>query len=853
MNMRQNVVPSQVVPGLMSPRPGTDADDMQPSFDFLHFGAGDQDHDPDMDSDIGIIERSDSGHDSSICSAKSNGSGKSKSRKRRRAEGSTEYGTDGMDVAEQYPHHDYFLDDIHEQIPDLDEVPVSTHRKRSSSVSSPNSSAANQAHATSIQDFSSRTTTASMDENVITARPISSISEPSIKMPRTVKSQHQSGPKRPRTAYIIFLENFRQSYYEKFPNSSFNDCQKFAGKKWRSLTEVEKLPWKERERLSQKDFIHKMHGLQSSFGLVKERGDVPAVIDASVRQMVDNQQPQHSSQYYQQHQQLNPTQPPLQQNSQQYYRQNSHEQSSFVTGNGINGNSNTSFGGYQQDANHSISTEQGLQSITSHQRQMKLILNATHSSKAMELVKGPKNAFSIYVQAMRAECQRKEPNLTYNEIQKRLSVEWRQMPHSEKLVWIEKSNEVKKQLSEYNEEMAAKGLDSSQPKKGDMRRVKKGIALPKGPRSAYTLFYQCARKQLHEVRPELSFQEYPTICSKIWRDMPENEKALWKNDSANDKIRYEQELLALARSDVANTATSIVMAEKLIEMQGRLKPQELNNFLAAAHTTGSASRSSSSSSSTSSEMMMSDDNHSLVDRESVHRQGQSARQGSENDILQSNIMGSSGVGIMSASAAATLRSGSSGDGGSNLVVVRGRSRAPSLIEKERSVSGGSMDFSSSFNNKSSHRHVHSHGDEAWMDVDSQAKHGHTDSVDDDIRIAEGTLSAYSRDSYDRNGHSPAPMVGLGKINQVLKSPSSNSVARDFAAAGMTSKGGDMDDELKSLSSISPHASNDKDGQEHASVLFNDEIRHHSSDSNDIGDHEPTGVMTFEGFDDFRQI
>jgi hypothetical protein len=56
------------------------------------------------------------------------------------------------------------------------------------------------------------------------------------------------------------------------------------------------------------------------------------------------------------------------------------------------------------------------------------------------------------------------------------------MSHKDKAVWIEKSNEVKKQLSIYNEEMAAQGVDHTQAKKGDMRKAKKGIALPKGPR-----------------------------------------------------------------------------------------------------------------------------------------------------------------------------------------------------------------------------------------------------------------------------------------------------------------------------------------------------------------------------------
>ena len=75
---------------------------------------------------------------------------------------------------------------------------------------------------------------------------------------------------------------------------------------------------------------------------------------------------------------------------------------------------------------------------------------------------------------------------------------------------------------------------------------KKGVMLPRGPRSAYTLFYQCARRQLSEERPELSFREFPTICSQLWRNMPDDERALWQADSAQDKERYERELMEMA-------------------------------------------------------------------------------------------------------------------------------------------------------------------------------------------------------------------------------------------------------------------------------------------------------------------
>lgn len=73
--------------------------------------------------------------------------------------------------------------------------------------------------------------------------------------------------------------------------------------------------------------------------------------------------------------------------------------------------------------------------------------------------------------------------ISYNEIQKQLSVEWRQMGHADKQIWTDKANEVKRQLQEYNSSLAAQGVSGDRiTKKGDLRKVKKGIALPKGPR-----------------------------------------------------------------------------------------------------------------------------------------------------------------------------------------------------------------------------------------------------------------------------------------------------------------------------------------------------------------------------------
>lgn len=54
------------------------------------------------------------------------------------------------------------------------------------------------------------------------------------------------------------------------------------------------------------------------------------------------------------------------------------------------------------------------------------------------------------------------------------------MDHEDKQVWTAKADEVKRQLHAYNAALAQKGLTGDNNK--DMRKYKKGIALPKGPR-----------------------------------------------------------------------------------------------------------------------------------------------------------------------------------------------------------------------------------------------------------------------------------------------------------------------------------------------------------------------------------
>lgn len=58
------------------------------------------------------------------------------------------------------------------------------------------------------------------------------------------KDKDPNMPKRPGTAFFVFMEEFREQYKEKHPgNKSVAVVAKAGGSKWKSLTDAEKAPY----------------------------------------------------------------------------------------------------------------------------------------------------------------------------------------------------------------------------------------------------------------------------------------------------------------------------------------------------------------------------------------------------------------------------------------------------------------------------------------------------------------------------------------------------------------------------------------------------------------------------------
>ncbi|KAH9602740.1 hypothetical protein KSS87_023028 [Heliosperma pusillum] len=88
---------------------------------------------------------------------------------------------------------------------------------------------------------------AARKKSASTAASSEDATETKSKKRKLTKVKDPNMPKRPLTAYFLFLEDFRKTYKEEHPDSKgIKELAKDAGAKWKALTDEEKKPYLDR-------------------------------------------------------------------------------------------------------------------------------------------------------------------------------------------------------------------------------------------------------------------------------------------------------------------------------------------------------------------------------------------------------------------------------------------------------------------------------------------------------------------------------------------------------------------------------------------------------------------------------
>ncbi|KAK9052643.1 hypothetical protein SSX86_029273 [Deinandra increscens subsp. villosa] len=108
--------------------------------------------------------------------------------------------------------------------------------------------------------------------------------EPSAK--KTKKQRDPSKPKRPPTAFFIFLEGFRKSFKEANPdNKKVALVAKEGGEKWKSMTDEEKKPFTERAAELKEKYLKELENPED-----KAEKDPSDVVDVDADEVSDEKE-----------------------------------------------------------------------------------------------------------------------------------------------------------------------------------------------------------------------------------------------------------------------------------------------------------------------------------------------------------------------------------------------------------------------------------------------------------------------------------------------------------------------------------------------------------------------------------
>lgn len=108
-----------------------------------------------------------------------------------------------------------------------------------------------------------------------------------------VSKKDSGAPKRPPTAFFVFMEEFRNSFKENFPeNKSVAAVGKAGGEKWKSLSDAEKAPYVAKAAKKKADYEKAMEEFSNN---TNGKGSTGTTSDKSSTEVHDKAEQEASS------------------------------------------------------------------------------------------------------------------------------------------------------------------------------------------------------------------------------------------------------------------------------------------------------------------------------------------------------------------------------------------------------------------------------------------------------------------------------------------------------------------------------------------------------------------------------
>ncbi|KAJ3450803.1 high mobility group protein dsp1 [Anaeramoeba flamelloides] len=156
-----------------------------------------------------------------------------------------------------------------------------------------------------------------------------------------------------------------------------------------------------------------------------------------------------------------------------------------------------------------------------------------------------RNAWTFYCMEMRPKIQKKNPDLNFREVSKKVNEDWKELSEKAQKKWKKEATEDKKryekELKKWQDEQTSESSEEELTRTRYNGR-KKPIPRPVGARNSYQFFMMEKKKKLKKSNPNMDSKKVNQKVSKAWKDVSEKNKKKYEKKAKEDKKRYEKEL-----------------------------------------------------------------------------------------------------------------------------------------------------------------------------------------------------------------------------------------------------------------------------------------------------------------------
>ncbi|KAJ3444855.1 high mobility group protein dsp1 [Anaeramoeba flamelloides] len=159
--------------------------------------------------------------------------------------------------------------------------------------------------------------------------------------------------------------------------------------------------------------------------------------------------------------------------------------------------------------------------------------------------KRARNAYTFYCMEMRPKVQKKNADLNFREVSKKVNEEWKELSEKGKKKWTKQAVEDKKryakELKKWEEEQTSESSEEELTRTRYNGR-KKPIPKPKAARNCYQFYMIQKMAELKKKDKSLDFNKLTKKTSKAWKNISNKNKKKYEKLAVEDKKRYKKEM-----------------------------------------------------------------------------------------------------------------------------------------------------------------------------------------------------------------------------------------------------------------------------------------------------------------------